>query len=105
MLQLVNLVAGRYVFTLTVVDGEGLSSSAKAALVVKEGEIGYTKYKKINALLYMSVTSCYFVCFMFCKCLFCTGHFVMVTLNLTLSRLFATFLFSLKFSSFYLFII
>ncbi|XP_052763495.1 dyslexia-associated protein KIAA0319-like protein [Mya arenaria] len=36
VLQLVNLVAGRYVFTLNVVDGEGLSSSDKASLVVKE---------------------------------------------------------------------
>lgn len=34
---MVNLVAGRYVFTLTVVDGEGLQSTDKASLLVKEG--------------------------------------------------------------------
>ena len=37
VLQLVNLVAGRYVFTLTVMDTEGLTSSDKASVVVKEG--------------------------------------------------------------------
>ncbi|XP_048730594.2 dyslexia-associated protein KIAA0319-like protein isoform X2 [Ostrea edulis] len=36
VLQLVNLVAGKYIFTLTVSDAEGLSSSDTAKLLVKE---------------------------------------------------------------------
>ncbi|XP_045183076.2 dyslexia-associated protein KIAA0319-like protein isoform X2 [Mercenaria mercenaria] len=35
VLQLANLVAGKYMFTLTVVDAEGLSSSDKASVLVK----------------------------------------------------------------------
>ncbi|XP_060562361.1 LOW QUALITY PROTEIN: dyslexia-associated protein KIAA0319-like protein, partial [Ruditapes philippinarum] len=35
VLQLANLVAGKYVFTLTVADAEGLSSSDKASILVK----------------------------------------------------------------------
>lgn len=35
VLQLVNLVAGQYIFTLTVKDAEGLSSKDKASLIVK----------------------------------------------------------------------
>ncbi|KAL3892207.1 hypothetical protein ACJMK2_004439 [Sinanodonta woodiana] len=38
VLQLVNLIAGRYVFTLTVLDAEGLSSQDKASVLVKEDE-------------------------------------------------------------------
>lgn len=37
VLQLVNLVAGKYIFKLTVFDAEGLSSSDTANLHVKEG--------------------------------------------------------------------
>ncbi|KAK7091316.1 hypothetical protein V1264_009012 [Littorina saxatilis] len=37
VLQLVDLVAGRYVFTLTVTDEQGLSSKDTAALLVKNG--------------------------------------------------------------------
>ena len=37
----------------------------------------------------MAVASCGFVCFVLC--FFCTGHFVMVPLDKTLSTLFATF--------------
>lgn len=37
VLQLVNLVAGKYIFRLTVFDAEGLSSSDTANLHVKEG--------------------------------------------------------------------
>ena len=36
------------------------------------------------------------------KGLFCTGHFVMVSLNLTLSSLFATFFFERLFNFFYI---
>ncbi|XP_050397494.1 dyslexia-associated protein KIAA0319 isoform X1 [Patella vulgata] len=36
VLQLVNLVAGRYIFSLTVVDSEGLSNSDSASVIVKE---------------------------------------------------------------------
>jgi hypothetical protein len=39
VLQLANLVAGKYVFTLTVADAEGLSSSDKASILVKPGKI------------------------------------------------------------------
>lgn len=35
VLQLVNLVAGKYIFTLTVVDAEGFSSSDQASVTVK----------------------------------------------------------------------
>ena len=35
VLQLVNLVAGQYIFTLTVKDSEGLSSKDTASVVVK----------------------------------------------------------------------
>ncbi|XP_076437879.1 dyslexia-associated protein KIAA0319-like protein [Babylonia areolata] len=38
VLQLVNMVAGRYVFTLTVTDQDGLSSQDTASLLVKNGE-------------------------------------------------------------------
>lgn len=38
VLQLVNLVAGRYVFTLTVIDSKGLSSSDQAVVIVKDDE-------------------------------------------------------------------
>lgn len=37
VLQLVNLVAGKYIFRLTVFDAEGLSNSDTANLHVKEG--------------------------------------------------------------------
>lgn len=36
VLQLVNMVSGRYMFTLTVLDAEGLSSSDSASVVIKE---------------------------------------------------------------------
>ena len=38
VLQLVDLVAGRYVFTLTVTDEQGLSSKDTASLLVKNGQ-------------------------------------------------------------------
>ena len=38
VLQLVNLVPGRYVFTLTVTDEEGLSSNDTASVLVTNGE-------------------------------------------------------------------
>nr|KAG5701483.1 hypothetical protein BaRGS_000879 [Batillaria attramentaria] len=38
VLQLVNLVAGRYVFTLTITDEQGLSSKDTASLLVKSGD-------------------------------------------------------------------
>ena len=47
VLQLVNLVAGRYIFTLTVVDGEGLTSSDQASVLVKEGSNSVKKLKKL----------------------------------------------------------
>jgi hypothetical protein len=37
VLQLVNLVAGRYTFTLTVTDEQGLSSKDTTSLLVKQG--------------------------------------------------------------------
>lgn len=38
VLQLSQLVAGRFVFTLTVSDNEGLSDSDTASLIVKHSE-------------------------------------------------------------------
>ena len=38
MLQLVNLVAGQYLFTLTVEDAEGLTSKDSASLVVNKSK-------------------------------------------------------------------
>lgn len=40
VLQLVNLVAGQYLFTLTVEDAEGLSSSDTATIVVNKSKEG-----------------------------------------------------------------
>ena len=40
VLQLVDLVAGHYVFTLTVTDEQGLSSKDSASLLVKPGQSG-----------------------------------------------------------------
>ena len=37
VLQLANIVAGRYVFTLTVTDAEGLEDSDTASVIVKPG--------------------------------------------------------------------
>ena len=41
VLQLVDLVAGHYVFTLTVTDELGLSSKDSTSLVVKHGQSGH----------------------------------------------------------------
>ncbi|CAI9721075.1 dyslexia-associated KIAA0319 isoform X2 [Octopus vulgaris] len=38
VLQLINLIAGRYIFTLHVFDSDGLSSSDSASIIVKPGE-------------------------------------------------------------------
>ena len=38
VLQLANIVAGRYVFTLTVSDAEGLTNSDTASVIVKPGK-------------------------------------------------------------------
>ena len=41
VLQLVDLVAGHYVFTLTVTDELGLSSKDSTSLLVKHGQSGH----------------------------------------------------------------
>ena len=48
MLQLANVVAGRYIFKLDVFDAEGLTSSDTASVIIKPG--------KCRLLLYTSLT-------------------------------------------------
>lgn len=48
VLQLINVVAGRYVFSLEVADAEGVSATDTASIIIREGESSFSTTSPFN---------------------------------------------------------